>query len=101
MKVSSIKYKHCNHHHELTENEQLISLNGDVIVADKKAIPLLEALNNLGLKTRTHHADSKGGFVSILLDNVRIEVKQVQEVDSTRNKYDGKFEALIVWSNKE
>lgn len=92
------KYKHCNHHHELTEDHSLVDFGDGEFVANNKAIPLLKALAEVGLRTRTHHFDGEHGFVSILLDNVDIEVKTVNEVDADRTKYNGKTELLIRWS---
>lgn len=92
------KYKHCNHHHELTDNEEMVDFGDGQFIANKIAIPLLKALNEAGLKTRTHHMDDNGAFVSILLDNVRVEIKEVNEIDATRTKYNGKYELLILWN---
>ena len=96
------KYKYCNHHHELTDNHEMVDFGDGEFVANKEAIPLLKALNELGLKTRTHHIsdDIDHAFVSILLDNVQIEVREVYERDSDREKYDGKYELLISWDKK-
>lgn len=94
---STDKYKHCNHHHELTDQHEIVDFGDGEFVANKVAIPLLKALNEAGLRTRTHHMDNEGGFVSILLDNVRIEIKTVNEIDATRTKYNGKKELLILW----
>ncbi len=93
------KFKHCNHHHELTDEYELVDFGDGEFVANKRAIPLLKALKEAGLKTRTHHFDdnSDHGFVSILLDNVSIEVKTVFEKDAERTKYNGKKELLISW----
>lgn len=97
MKQETDKYKHCNHYHELTEDHEVVDFGDGEFVANKTAIPLLKALNEAGLKTRTHHIDSEGGFISILLDNARIEVRKVHEVHSYRAKYNGKIEVLISW----
>lgn len=60
-------------------------------VANKEAINLLKALNEVGLKTRSHHIDDKeNAWVCILLDNVEIEIKEVFERDADRTKYNGK-----------
>ena len=91
------KYKHCNHHHELTEEHELVDFGDGEFVANKMAIPLLKALNECGLKTRSHHMDNDGGFVCILMDNVRIEVRAVEEIHAERTKYNGKQELLISW----
>ena len=57
------KYKHCSHHHELTNNHEVITIDGEEIVVNKDAKLLIQEMNRLGLKTRTHHVDSNGGFV--------------------------------------
>lgn len=97
MSAATDKYKFCNHHHELTDQDEIVNFGDGDFVANKKAIPLLKALNELGLKTRTHHCDDNGGFVSILLDNVTVEIKTVNERDADRYRYDGKKELLIIW----
>lgn len=89
------KFKHCNHFHELTEDYKLVDFGDGEFVANVKAIPLLQALNELGIKTRTHHITEETQWFSILLDNIDIEVKTVNEVDSIRTKYNGKKELLI------
>jgi hypothetical protein len=67
-------------------------------VANKQAIPLLKALNEIGLRTRTHHVgNDEYAFISILLDNVEVCVKQVFEGQANRTKYNGKYELLIQW----
>lgn len=98
-KIDTDKYKYCNHHHELTDEHELVDFGDGEFVANKAAIPLLKALNEAGLKTRTHHFTHEDGhgFISILLDNVRIEVKTVNEIDADRTKYNGKKELLLIW----
>lgn len=93
----SEKYTHCNHHHELTEEHEMVNFGYGEFVANKSAIPLLKALNDAGLKTRTHHFGNNGNFISILLDNVEIKEQVVNEVHSTRTQYNGKKELLIFW----
>lgn len=97
--VASDKYSYCNHHHELTPDHELVDFGTGQFVANKAAIPLLKALNEAGLITRTHHYDKNGGpaFVSILLDSCTIETQKVHEA---RDKYDGAFEILIRWDAK-
>lgn len=92
------QYTYCNHHHELTDEHEIVDFGDGEFVANKMAIPLLKALNELGLRTRTHHVDERGGFVGIIMDNVRIEVRPVAEIHSTRVTYDGKTELLIQWN---
>lgn len=94
-------YSHVNHHHPPTENHTIITIDGEEIVANKEAIELLVALNNTGLKTRSHHVDKEGGWVTILMDNVdRLSIQDVYEKDTPRTKYNGKRELLISWKNK-
>lgn len=98
MKNSTEKFRWCNHHHELTERHEVVDFGDGPFVANKEAIPLLKALNDVGMRTRTHHYNGEDhGFVSILLDNVSVEIRQVNEVDATRTKYNGKFEVILLW----
>lgn len=96
------KYKHCNHHHELTSKDEIVDFGDGKFVANKMAVPLLKALNDLGLRTRTHHMDNDGGFISMLIDDLYInfEIKEIFERDAVRTKYNGKHEILISWSKK-
>ncbi|MCK5603979.1 hypothetical protein KAR91_18980 [Candidatus Pacearchaeota archaeon] len=93
------KYRSCNHHHEIGEDHEVVDFGDGKFVANKAAIPLLKALNEVGLKTRTHHYDGgEHGFVSVLLDdNIVVEIKTVQEKDADRTRYNGKKELLIMW----
>jgi len=101
MKEESNKYKNCNHHHELTEEHEIVDFGDGEFVANKKAIPLLKALNDLGLRTRTHHIDNEDhAFFSILLDNAEVSIRKVNELVASRTKYNGKSELIISW-NKE
>jgi hypothetical protein len=93
------KYRYCNHHHELTDEHQLVDFGSGEFVANKKAIPLLKALNELGLKTRSHHVDDEIKWLTILLDNVNIEIRDVFEADADRTKYNGKKELVIQWKS--
>ncbi len=97
----SDKYKYCNHHYELTKDQEIIDLGSGNFVADKPMIPLLKALNKLGLITRTHDYSKKGcRFIGILLDNVDIEICKVSERNASRTKYNGKKQLLIKWRIK-
>lgn len=101
MSKTTDKYEHMNHFHELDDSHELVDYGDGEFIANKQAIPLLKALNELGLKTRTHHFDDTGnGFISVLLDGVSIEVREVYERSSTRTKYNGKHELLISWKTK-
>lgn len=92
------KYKYCNHHHELTDEHEIVDFGDGEFVANKKAILLLKALNELGLRTRTHYIGEDTCFISILLgEKVEIEVKTVNEIDADRDNYNGQKELLIQW----
>jgi len=92
-------YKYCNHHHAIGKNHELVDFGDGKFVANKEAIPLLKVLNEIGLKTRSHHINGeKNAWICILLDNVNIEIKAVFEKASTRTKYNGKKELLISWT---
>lgn len=97
------KYKFCNHHHELTEDHTIVDFGDGPFVANKKAVPLLKALNELGLRTRTHHVDGVNyGFFSILLDDgIDVSIRTVNEKDADRVRYNGKKEMLISWYRGE
>jgi hypothetical protein len=98
---STEQFRFCNHHHELDENYEVVDFGDGEFVANKAAIPLLKALNEAGLKTRTHHYTGEGGaFVSILLDDIHVEIKTVNEIDADRTKYNGKKELLLMWTVK-
>ena len=63
---------------------------------------MLKALNEIGLKTRSHHIDDKEyAWVCILLDNVDLEVTNVFERDPDRIKYNGKKELRITWEKSD
>lgn len=93
------KYKSCNHHHEVKDNHQLVDFGDGEFVANNEAIPLLKALNDLNIRTRTHHIDkSEHGFFSILLDSrLSFEIRKVYEGNADRTKYNGETELLISW----
>lgn len=91
-------YTNCNHHHELTDQHTVVDFGDGEFIANKDGVAILQALNELGIRTRTHHIE-KGGycFLSVLLDNVDIEVITVNEIHADRDKYNGKKELLIRW----
>ena len=94
------KHKSCNHHHKLTEDQELVDFGSGEFVADKPMIPLLKALNELGLVTRTHcfGHEHNHPFVSILLENgLEMEVRKVSERDSSRDFPPGTTEILLHW----
>lgn len=102
MENTKEKYKYCNHHHEIGDKHELVDFGDGQFVANKEAIPLLKALNELGLRTRSHHIDEhKHAWICILLDNVEIEIKEVFESHADRTKYNGKKELLIRWQKDE
>lgn len=96
------KYKYCNHHHEITKNQEIIDFGTGKFVADKPMIPLLKALNEIGLITRTHNYDDDSGihFIGIILDNVGIEVNKTFERDADRTKFNGKTQLLLRWTKQ-
>ncbi|WP_276483576.1 hypothetical protein [Paraflavitalea pollutisoli] len=99
--AASDEYKYCNHHHELTPEHEVVDFGDGQFVANKMAIPLLKALNEAGLRTRSHHIDTPGqGWFTILLDNVEFDFRRVWEIDANRKKYNGKQELLISWGSR-
>lgn len=98
MRNPTEKYKKYNHYHEIGDEHQLVDFGNGEFIANNEAIPLLKALNESGLKTRSHHIDDKEhAWVCVLLDNVELEIKKVNEKDSSRTEYNGKMELLIRW----
>lgn len=97
------KYEHFNHYHEMTSNHELVDFGDGEFIANKMAVPLLKALNELGLKTRTHHIDENGGFFSILAGGEKDVSLILQTVNEgcSRDKYNGMTELLIQWKNPE
>lgn len=92
----------CNHHHPIKDDQSFVDFGTGRFVADNALIPLLKALNEAGLKTRTHNWSGKdeGGhaFVSIILGpDVRFEIKTVDEIDAARSRFNGDVELLISW----
>lgn len=101
--IKEIDLYKCNHHHKITDNHKKVDFGDGEFIANKKAIPILKALNELGVKTRTHHIDGDGGFFSILIggeSRVNAEIKEVFEKDSVRTKYDGRTEIVISFTIK-
>ena len=97
---STKKYEFCNHHHKIPNEQRIVDFGSGKFVADKVAIPLLKALNEIGLKTRTHHIDKNRGFVGIIIDNADISISKVFEGHAARTKYNNKYELLINWDRK-
>lgn len=96
--LATDKYRYCNHHHELTPKHCAVDFGDGPFIANIEAVPLLKALNEIGLRTRTHHVDENAGFVSILIDaNVDVSIRQVNEIHADRDKYNGVTELLIRW----
>ena len=101
MSEATEKYKHCNHHHKLTDEYCIVDFGDGEFVANKKAVPLLKALNEIGLRTRTHHIDDNGGFFSIILsDDMDISVRTIAEASCSRTKYNGEKEVLVSWNTR-
>lgn len=80
----------------------MVDFGDGEFVANVDAVPLLTALSEAGLRTRTHHY-AKGdeqAFVALLLDeHVRVEIRTVEE-SCGRTRYNGQRELLIVWKPK-
>lgn len=95
-------YKKCNHHHKPTDRHTVVNFGDREFVANNDGIPVLKALNEIGLRTRTHHIEHEShSFVSILMDeSVTFEIKTVNEIDADRTKYNGQIELLISWRAK-
>lgn len=90
------KFRYCNHHHKIGKNHKIVDFGDGEFVANNDAIPLLRALNEIGIKTRTHHiVRGKDSFISIVLDDIEIEERTVNEIHADRTKYNGKKELLI------
>ena len=94
-----IDVTYCNRHHPLTDKHEVVDFGDGEFVANIQAIPLLKALNELGLRTRTHHiGDEEHAFISIIIDDTTdIEFRTVTEYHATRTTYNGKRELLISW----
>ena len=94
------QYKAFNHHHELADDQRMINLGTGQFVADKKMIPLLKALNSIGLITRTHCIghENDHAFVGILMHDVDIQVRKATEQHSARD-FDCN-ELIINWLKK-
>lgn len=92
--VPSEKYAWCNHHHELTDRHEMVTIGGNKFVANKKAIPLLQALSDAGLKTRSHHIDKPedNAFICLLMDNVHtVDIHRLE---------DGTQQLCIQWKQR-
>lgn len=102
-RIPTDRWKHFNHHHEIDlETQERVGINGQNFIADKQMIPLLVALNNLGLETRTHDYTDGNGFVSIILsENIEVSIRTIYERDSSRGCFDGEKELLISWKSKK
>jgi len=92
--------KNCNHHHELTEEQEIVDFGTGEFVADRKRVALLKALNECGLITRTHCYGHETGisFISVLInEHVNIEIREVTEPNSNRDFCKNQRELLINW----
>ena len=104
MIISSDKYKGCNHHHELHGDQTIVDFGSGDFVIDIKRIPLLKALNECGLITRTHcyGHETEYSFLSILLsDDVEATIREVTEPNSSREFPAGKKEVLLYWKRTD
>ena len=73
------------------ERQEEIELNGQMVWADPKLIPLLKALNEVGLITRSHCAghESDKAFVIIRLESINgIEICTRGEYNEVRLFWD-------------
>lgn len=76
--IPSKKYAWCNHYHELTDSHSIVEIGGSKFVANKKAVPLLKALNNVELKTTSHHIDKPedNSFIQVSMENIHtVEIR--------------------------
>jgi len=92
------EYKKFNHHHTLTDKQEIVDFGTGEFIADKELLPLLKALNSIGLITRTHCSghENEHAFVGILMDNdVSIEVRKATEIHSNRDFNSN--ELIISW----
>ena len=93
----------CNHHHPMNGGQEIVDFGTGPFVADKPLLPLLKAMNDLGLVTRTHdytrHPNGTAtAFVGVILDKrVRLEIKHVTEPDADREIFRGQQEVLMSW----
>lgn len=92
----------CNHHHEITSEQTEVDFGTGKFIADNQRIALLKALNEAGLTTRTHCYGHETGhsFVSILLDDVEVQVRDVNERPD-RKFAKGKKELIITWKRTD
>lgn len=98
----SKEHKHQNHHHELTSEQTVVDFGTGEFVADNQRLPLLKALNECGLITRTHCYGHETGcsFVSILMKNdLRFEVKKMGTDDGGREI--NETELLLMWKRTD
>ena len=100
----SINGKDNNHWHEVKSNQSKVNFSNCAFIADNERIPLLKALNESGLITRTHCYGHETGysFLSILMRNdLRVEIRPAQENVADRG-FDGKEqEILISWKRTD
>lgn len=88
------KYAHFNHYHEITENQEFVDYGTGEFIADKEMIPLLQALNNIGLETTTHNYDLTNGAAWVAI--------KTSNVSSINQSYqDGAPELLISWDSRK
>jgi hypothetical protein len=96
--------KKHNHHHEIAKDQKIVNFGTGQFVADIPRIPLLKALNEVGLITRTHCYGHTTGqsFVSILMQRgTSFEIKEVDETHADRCRFNGMKELVICWNRKD
>lgn len=92
----------CNHHHTIEANQSVVDFGTGKFIADNGMIPLLKALNEAGLITRTHHGGPNHSFVAILMrNNLRIEFRPAYENACDRGFDGSETELLLSWDSKE
>jgi hypothetical protein len=91
----------CNHHHVISDDQEMVDLGRGAFVADKEMLPLLRALNDAGIATRTHccgHGSGHSFLGIIIADGMHVDIRKVHETDAARDTFRGETELLISWS---
>jgi hypothetical protein len=79
--------------HAMKHEQELVEIDGQKFLADSEMIPLLKALNEAGLKTRTHCSGCEKGTPWVVIKTDNIEIIQVRN-------YEGCKEVLIEWKHE-
>ncbi len=94
------KFRHLNHYHQLTREQRLIKIGGRKLVADRKMVPLLKALNDAGFRTRSHCYGHETGraFLSFLFDDsIQVSIHPVREYPRKGKYKPGTMELMLHW----